>query len=837
MSHTLRPLHRKLGRCRPRVERLETRLVMAASATSDVLAFAMSRPVSAFDGTAPNSLGEFLSVALTDPAPGVVVTQPLVSLTVKFDRPIDPSSLSSEDAVLLQQNDGSWVPVYDLFNSPIETADASGTALVLSLTQSLDPGVYQLVLPEYSGVRGLDGSAIQDVGSDTILSQFTVSQPGITLHGAHDLGIVTTNPADVAGTLDLQNNPGAVQLYKFTLPTGHFWRVGAEVIAQQIGSSLRSTLALFDSSGHPIATASLGLPYAPNDAFLFEGLGSGTYYLGVSGQGNIPGNPGGYDPGSGQVGSLPQPQMGGTFHLNVVADPADAQTKLLGFKLDHADPRDTSPTGITLAFSGLLDLNSLRGDPTPGIELINQNGQTFPLVASSYHGASAQYSFQFDQALPAGSYTIRVPKKVAGGATDLADMTPIAQGQADGVLATFVVSQYSTARLDPNDLGPLYEQGMGSVPHDTVIQPGTAVTYRFVTLTAGKYDLGGEYTGGRLVISVNGADTYAGIDAGPAGAARTNKLILSEGVHYLQFINTGTTLASLSWNILQSTHPDSQLDNGVGQGPALGMRFVNPSSSGLSNDIISESEGPIAPAPSSSLGSSGPGTPGGIPGTATNVGSGASSGGLAVAPGGLYMTIGNSLAGRPSSQSESVGVVGPGSSGGSVALASSLSGVPQGINFGLRGGKFGTSSYKDGESSAHAESRQTEALNGSMALARGQEEPRQDELVIATAELVTRAAELAAGWFSFAPAQEKSDVGEAVSAASPIEMARDDTPATADSDRIQQAQFSAPVGVGLCTLMAMRFQSPLRKWLGRTRINTTATALRTSALRGPHRRI
>ncbi|MCP6756865.1 hypothetical protein NL533_35085, partial [Klebsiella pneumoniae] len=67
--------------------------------------------------------------------------------------------------------------------------------------------------------------------------------------------------------------------------------------------------------------------------------------------------------------------------------------------------------------------------------------------------SSAQYTFTFDQSLPAGTYTIRAA--TPGGVTDLAGMTPTGPDGRAGVLGKFIVAAGARA-ADPHDLGPLF---------------------------------------------------------------------------------------------------------------------------------------------------------------------------------------------------------------------------------------------------------------------------------------------------------------------------------------------------------------------------------------------
>src|SRR5690606_32852954 len=124
------------------------------------------------------------------------------------------------------------------------------------------------------------------------------------------------------GTLDFEADPTAVALYRITLSPSHrLWRLGVEVEANGIGSRLHAALALFDEEGKGLAVAEDGGFIGAKDPHLFDGLAPGTYYVGVSGRGNLPGQPGGYDPVTGDPGTVVQDQPGGAFQLLLVADP------------------------------------------------------------------------------------------------------------------------------------------------------------------------------------------------------------------------------------------------------------------------------------------------------------------------------------------------------------------------------------------------------------------------------------------------------------------------------------------------------------------------------------
>ena len=200
----------------------------------------------------------------------------------------------------------------------------------------------------------------------------------------------------IAGSLDLSVQEN-VNLYKITLAPGHFWRLGVELDDQRIGSNLSGALTLFDQLGNVLATrdAGTGLPSDSNDPYLFTGLNPGVYYIGVSGAGNLAGQTGGYNPVTGTTGSLGQVQLGGAYQLQVVADPADSLTQVVGSSLQQADALDPTPTGLTLSFSGPIDPNSLMSNSP--VLVYDASGLAWPVTLSSYQ--VNQVSFVFDQPL------------------------------------------------------------------------------------------------------------------------------------------------------------------------------------------------------------------------------------------------------------------------------------------------------------------------------------------------------------------------------------------------------------------------------------------------------
>ncbi len=800
MSRTLRLPHRYPGRCRPRLERLESRLTLSAS--SDHFGVAGGGSVSAFDTTPPTTLGPDLTPVSVSPAPGALLTQSPTVIAITFDRPIDPISLSFNDVLIQEQQGGSWLSLFNTNNAPAESLDPTGTQLILTIAQPLSAGTYRLVLPELSLLNGLDGSSVADLGQDQVLGTFTVATPGtgFSLAGAAPLASPVSHEVSVSGSLDLQNNPGGVDLYQFTLPAGHRWLLGAEILAQEIGSPLLSTLALFDSQGNLILSASQGKPSAPSDPFLFQGLVAGTYYLGISGASNVPGSPSGYNPATGLNAVNPPSQTGGVYQLDILARTADTPAQLVSFSLQFADPLDPHPTGFVMTFNGALNSQTLQGDPSPGIELVDQNGGIFSVTAVSQNPEAGQYFFLINQDLPAGHYSVIVPN--ADGATDLAGYTPVARGEPAGVLATFSVRGQTDP--NPNDIGPLYDAIHTGVTRNNVLPPLASASFRFVALSGGAYDLNSLYSGGAVAYQLVGPG-QAGIGSlGAQGQPNFKEFFLTPGVYTVRFINLGLTSASLTWTLTERTLWDSLLENGLGQGPALNLLLV-------------DRGGAIAgPSPTLNPGPGGAGAGSQSPGgfgrelTAASVASNFNG------PNGLFLTLGSTLVGMPATQNEHVGAVGPSTGASSPALASNAAGLLQGIGYGTgiaRNG-YGEDLQTGGEATGG-----DDPVNGAMAASDG-DEPRPDETVIAAADWVTRTGNAAARWLALASEEEPLAESAAMvtSPAPPIAVVGDLSPvANTEPERVERADLGVPVAIGLAALMSARYHQPLLRWMRHAR--------------------
>ena len=322
----------------------------------------------------------------------------------------------------------------------------------------------------------------------------------------------------------------------------------------------------------PLAIPARGCPTTPNDPYIFTGLNPGVYYIGVSAQGTLRGRLG-YDPVNGTSGTAGLAQAGGSYDLQVVADPADSLTQVLGFSLQKADALDPIPTGMTLSFSGTIDPNSLSSSSP--ILVRDASGNTWPVTLSGYEGS--QVSFAFEQPLPPGQYTVVDPP--SGGLTDLTGRAPVSPGQNPGVLATFTVEPQTSQPVAGN-LGVLWPNTQYQVSQSATILPGQEVVSRVVVLATGFYTLETTFTQGSVEILRAGPDGVADIGTASIGPSNSHPMHLEAGVYLVSFRTVGEQPAVGQWTFqFSSIDHESIMNNGVGQGGALSLRLINPMTS------------------------------------------------------------------------------------------------------------------------------------------------------------------------------------------------------------------------------------------------------------------
>jgi hypothetical protein len=842
------------------VERLESRRLYAVWTDTgpvglDIAANVLPSAGAASGGTTPTATaegssaatapGDVLSVVQTTPAPGAVLalSQSPTSLTIRFNRPFAPISVEQDIGLETVADDGtvSSVDASELTEPTNLTAPTD--TLVVSLNATLPAGHYRIVLLGGATLTGADGAPLDNGKADETLGDFTIKADGASLGDATNLGTIGPSPTVASGTLDFQDNPLAVQLYRFTLSPGQHWLFGAEVSAARDGGTLASELALFDAQGKLLATADIGRPDDPTDPFLFAGLAPGTYYIGVSAANNTPGQTGGYDPSSGDPGSSIPTQAGGPFRIHLAATPADAPTQLQSFNLDWADANDSSPTGMTLTFSGPLSLDTLLGkaegqgspeaqyavDQFTALQVVDQTGKAWPVTVSGYREGDNQITLLFDEKLPAGQYTLRVPAQ--GGITDLAGWTPVAPGEPAGVLATWTVQPEGT-ETDPHDLGALYRNVHDGIPGWDSLAPGGSTTYRFVATMGGMYSLQTQSQGGPLAIQLIGPNGLQTIDGGASGQLNQISMNLTPGVYELQLIATGSQQVDVDWVLSMKNTPwDSVLDTGLSQGPALNLILFNPGASGTtgapgsapSTTPVTATSTTPAPGPqpvlsaTSSTAPATPSSPSGASGAAATAGAPAGTAGLVLTLAGLPV-------GAPLAQPGHLAVVGPATTmSGGPALAMNSPGLLQGIDYGR--GAYGQGAYGQGAPIGEPgaaivdvappapDGARAEPTDGAMVLEGKPVAGSLDEQSLAATDRFGRIAARLLDWF--APAAPHADPALVASAkAEDVAMMTDEL-ATTEPEQIEEAHIAGPLGFAAASILAMRFRRPLRRWLDR----------------------
>ena len=595
-----------------------------------------------------------LGVVSAEPAAGRALSASPTALTVIFSEPLAPASISGADLALEQvAGDGTLTP---LIIPMTETLGRSGTELIAALPAgALAAGHYRMILPGSSLLLGADGAA--PAPGDQVLGDFTVAPPpaGPSLAGASDLGALGPAPVTALGTLDLRANPGGAALYRFSLPAGQVSELDAAVSGRAGGYPLGSVLTLFDATGHPLALDQSGPAGAPDGPALRVVLGPGTYYLGVSGLGNIPGSPGGYDPSAAVAGTIPQAEAGGPFRLRIGVAAAGGPTTLQSFTLAQADPANPTPTGLALQFSGPVFLpgaGARVGGGQGGLSVVDQSGRAWPLVDADAEQGGASLSLLFRDHLTAGHYTVLVPR--SGGLTDATGSAPVAPGEPAGVLATFDVAAASPRA--PGDFGVITPgDALNCVDGGVRLAPGASSTFRFVVESPQVYNLLDLYAGGTISIQLAGpSGTTVTLDPGPSGDRFTNPLDLQPGVYLLTLTATGPTavLAGIAiQGAASQTPPDLILPNGVGQAPALDLKLNAPTTppspvSPPSAPIA----GPVAPPVAGALALSGSVLPTPTP-TPTAAGAG-----LLLTPGGQAVGLPAAGAGHVAEVGRGVGV-------------------------------------------------------------------------------------------------------------------------------------------------------------------------------------
>jgi len=755
------------------------------------------------------------------------------SLTIDFNQPYLDYFLVTGDVQLQPENPNDPTPLL-VFESQQCNDTSTDTFAPFDVSGPLAPGVYDIQLlndPDTQFFWSLPSPSLT-LGELTIVPPPVVNPPA-TLNSATPLGTIGTQVQSIGGSLDLASMEN-VDLYAITLGPGHFWRLGVQLEAQQIGSPLQGALTLFDSNGNVLktSTAGTGAFDSPADPYLFSGLNPGVYYIGVSGAGNLGGQPGGYDPrGAGIFGTSGSQQPGGNYTLDLFADPADTPTRVTGAALQWGDPLGTSPTGLVLDFSGSIDFNSLKtaANNHSAIWVADQSGHTWFLTPTSYNASQAQVSFVFDQPLPPGKYSLF--DSTSEGFKDLAGWAPVAPGLPQGALATWTVAP-GTQPVVPGNLGAVWPSQQAGVADSELILPGQVATSQVFVPMQGLYTLRTSVSQGTLAIERAGPDGLVVVDTGTTGTSHLYTLPLEPGLYVFTFRNLGTQEALANWRIVPSNiDHENLIDNGVGQSVALSLRLINPTSSSVTMGLPTgsgtspDSAGPVfAPVPLPETAA--PAAPGtltlafAVP-TLTNLYTSSLS--VSPLPGSLFVTVNSGLLGAPTAAAGPIEAVGPAVPGGMLALANGAPGLLPGI----AGRWYGTA--EDGNLTQSGQGPLTNGLPAAAAdLAAPPTDPAPasagDALALTKADRITDLAGRLGRWFGLKTGQEGATVDDA--RAEPELLARNEsepgggpTDGTAESgtERMTEADLGMPTGLVVVAAAAYRLHQFAGRWWRRTR--------------------
>jgi hypothetical protein len=799
-------------------------------------------------------------ITAVQPYDGQQLSESPQQLVITFNDQVPvPLLMSTFDVVLVEVNrDGTTTPLWDANTAPLEETDATGTELIIPM-QTYDPSTFgydnlTLVAGRYevelvggtgisyaaSGAFGA-GSQLWDPDQNHTISGFSILGQGATISQATPLNGIGSSIQTFWGTLNPDQAQSAVSLYQFTLPQGHFWQVGLSVAAHSIGSQLLPALSLLDSRGKLIATsnAGQGVPSDPDDPYLFEGLKPGTYYVAVSDAGNLPYGPTGFDPVYGIPGTGGLRQTGGPFlyQLGVVAIPHDQSTRLVHLTVDQADPTSFSPTGLTLTFSGPIDLSKLfEPDAQEGaLEVVDSSGTVWPITAESYQVTNAQLSLIFDQPLPAGNYTlIETP---GGGFSDLAGMPVVAPGQPAGVLGSWTV-QPSSPSHNSNNLGVIWPStanvtwptNAGAFHRVSEIAPGQEATYRWVVTVPGFFSLQTKMTSGQLTITNFGNVQTTVLASNNTQQLSTYLFRLNDGTYYLRFQNTGSQPLAVSWVLkIGSLDWEKILDNGVAQSSALTLSLFSQPSTDSGSESSTNSQASVTPVAAGNF-------------------TGFSSSGPITAS--LFITTNTSLIGQPTVWSQNVAPVGPTVEGGLVATADNSNDLGEGA--GLQSIVDTSRWYRDDQLARterpDAEPRPVPAVHVASTVDSPWPDPttssvRADERALAQADWLISLGARLKDWFASPGASAGADALAATSSSTSGMVQNDRSQARARERFVRgkhttstaQADVGAVLGLMTVGVVAYRLRRPLQHWWQQKgRPSASVPAPSRVLCRGPH---
>jgi len=634
-------------------------------------------------------------------------------------------------------------------------------------------------------------------------------------YNANPLPTPGSDVTTVTGYLNPDDYHSAVDLYQFTLgPTpGNLWEVGLAVQAHDIGSPLQADLTLFNAANGQVVASALsgtGLPGDPGDPYLFAGLQPGTYYVGVSGAGYLPYGSTGYDPELGIPGVLGLKQPGGPFpfDLSIVAVPHPKPTTVTSSWANWLDPLSSSPTSLTLDFSGPIDLSNLFvvDQAERALELVDSANIVWPITAESYDVSQHQLTMIIDEPLPAGTYRLISPSEDA--LHDLAGQAVFAPGEPAGVLGTFAVAA-SSGQTFSGDLGVLWPNQIGVSPasigdtfaETVALEPGQSVTYRFVAIVTGLYKIQTVVDSGSISVQQLGSFGMTTLDAGSAQHINNYITSLVSGVYQIRFTNVGVQPAEFEWRLkIASVDWEKIIGNGIGQSSALALSLLSTS--------------PVDPPASPSLGFQGP-----VAFQSASVTDGQSG----PIPSNLLVTLNTGLMGQPDSTASAIASVGPAVDGASVALADSGRGLLANIRYvSIDEADSGTDAIPRGV----VERPDGQAKGAQFATVPNRLDPDAtsilaDERALTQPQWLVRVAGIFRNWFGPITTDARtspSKIDPTLSLATvgaplrPEENTAGVSRGRAIVDRTANADVEFPAGLVVIAVAASRLQDPVRRW-------------------------
>ncbi len=444
-------------------------------------------PIQASDGP---------TVIASDPAAGAKLTRSPLVLRLSLSSALDPNTVQPDQTVWLTYNPtGAFGNANDV-DVPLGNVNFTAAADELQLTpaSALAPGYYQVRLAGNSSggqpvVADLNETPLGTDAAHPLGQDFAETFQVIGIDGnvgpnaasddtaatAQQLGNITgVSLVQVAGTIgddpaynfnspnpNLENPAAQVDLYHFEVTGPGRHQLTAEVFAGRIGSPLDAGLSLFEvdpSTGQLVLVAandnSLNDAAATNgtsplftDPVLYAGLTAGSYYVAVSGTGNVP------DPTEGQavgVNGVFDPNIAysgtngfttGDYVLNLqVGAGAATPPKVVDVSLAQGAQLNGPPGIFTAQFSEPVNLPQLdelafANSPTLTLNAVyiqGSNGQQYQARLASYDPTTNVGTFLLLQPVPAGPAQLHLSGSGPLGLTDLAGDPIVGDGAPSG---------------------------------------------------------------------------------------------------------------------------------------------------------------------------------------------------------------------------------------------------------------------------------------------------------------------------------------------------------------------------------------------------------------------